>query len=304
MRRLQTDPSPPKTDLIHCMTAATFDPNSMLRAVLVRLVRIAVGRGLSYQAFARLLRSVYFEVGSTYEPVKGKPNSDSRISLLTGLPRREVRSLREQAAEPEPPKPSLERLVMNAWSSNPDLLDDAGNLIPLHRTIRLGGQRSFEALVGGVSKDIRARSLLDEWVRRRYVFVDAEDRVHITHRRPDFGMEGVAGAALLIGELNCDLLSGFEQVYLLGRQVPGYCFQVVYGHRLTADSAQIICAQALREGTEMANRLNRLIVERETFDRNHRENDHRVSFGFGAYQTEFATEPGLLALDSGEATES
>ena len=40
-----------------------------------------------------------------------------------------------------------------------------------------GGERSFEGLVAGISKDIRARSVLDEWLRLGVAEIDAEDRV-------------------------------------------------------------------------------------------------------------------------------
>lgn len=277
------------------MNSANFDILPLLRAILVRLVRIAIGCGISYQAFTKILRTVYFQVGSEFEPVKGKPNSDSRISLLTGLPRRDVRSLREQQAEePQKVQPSLERQVMHAWSSDPELLDNAGNMRPVARTIRQGGMASFEAIVERVSKDIRARSLLDEWLRKGLVLLDEQDRVCITNQRPGFGMEGASGASLAIGELACDLLAGFEQTYLLSRPVPGYCYQVVYGHRLTEESVQLICSHVMREGYALGNRLNRLIVEREALDASKPEATRRVSFGYAAYQAPIVEHPGLL----------
>ena len=276
------------------MQTPSFDFEPTLRAILVRLVRIAIGCGVPYQAFARLLRSVYFEVASTFEPVDGKPNSDSRVSLLTGLPRREIRSLRDRGTNAETPVASLERQVMHAWSSDRDLLDADGNMMPLYLTARLGGPRSFEALVERCGADVRSRSLLDEWLRKGFVFIDEQDRVHIARQRPHFGMEGASGAAALIGELSCDLLSGFERIYQLGKPVPGFSFQVVYGHRLTEASVQLICAEALREGSATANRLNRLIVEREAQDASQPEATRRVSFGFGCFQADQREEPGLL----------
>ena len=39
-----------------------FDFSPLLRYLLRRLVRIAIGSGITYQAFCKLVRSVYFEV--------------------------------------------------------------------------------------------------------------------------------------------------------------------------------------------------------------------------------------------------
>lgn len=272
-----------------------FDFLPLLRYLLLRLVRIAVGSGITYQAFAKVLRQVYFDVAREYEPVKGKPNSDSRISLLTGLPRREVRALRERPPEARMPSPSLERLVMDAWSSNLDLIDAEGNMLPLARTQRQGGARSFESLVDGVSKDIRARALLDEWLRKGYVVLDEQDRVNAVSPRETKGPEGTEGAGLLVGQMAADLMSGFERAFVLSEALPGYAFQLCYGHRLSEESAQLICSTAVREAWQLSNRINRLIVERETLDARRDDATLRVTVGFVSYLADGLDEPGLLA---------
>jgi hypothetical protein len=272
----------------------TFDFSPLLRYLLRRLVRIAIGSGITYQAFCKLLRSVYFEVAAEFEPVKGKPNSDSRISLLTGLPRRDVRALRESADTPPAPRPNIERLVLDAWSSSLDFLDAEGNMLPLPRTHRLGGARSFETLVEGVSKDIRARSLLDEWLRKGFVVLDDEDRVRPVQRRSTGVVEGAPGTSLLLGEMVSDLLAGFERTYLLEQPVPGFGFHVVYGHGLSEESAQLICSTAQREGTQFMNRLNRLVVERETLDAGRSDATTRIMVGFGSYAADELTDAGLM----------
>ncbi|HEY9105031.1 MAG TPA: DUF6502 family protein [Roseateles sp.] len=272
----------------------TFDFPPLLRYLLRRLVRIAITSGITYQAFGRLLRSVYFEVANEFEPVKGKPNSDSRISLLTGLPRREVRTLRESLDAPPTPRPSIERLVLDAWSSSLDFLDAEGNMQPLPRTQRLGGARSFEALVEGVSTDIRARALLDEWLRKGFVVLDEQDRVVPVQRRSTGVVEGAAGTSLLVGQMVSDLLNGFEHVYLQEQPLPGFGFHVVYGHRLSEESAQLICSTAQREGAQLMNRLNRLVVERETLDAHREDAKMRVTAGLVSFQGDGTLDPGLM----------
>lgn len=282
-----------------------FDFSPLLRYLLRRLVRIAISSGITYQAFCKLLRSVYFEVATEFEPVKGKPNSDSRVSLLTGLPRREVRALRESADAPPAPRPSIERLVLDAWTSSLDFMDANGDMLPLPRTQRQGGALSFEALVERVNKDIRARALLDEWLRKGFVALDEHDRVVLVQRRSTGVVEGAAGTGLLLSEMVADLLNGFDQVYLHEQPIPGFGFNVVYGHRLTEESAHLICSTAQREGVQLMNRLNRLVVEREALD-GHREGaSRRIMVGFGTYQADGHQDPGLMgpgaAAGTGEA---
>lgn len=270
----------------------SFDFQPLLRYLLTRLVRLAIGSGITYQAFCKVLRSVYYDVARDYEPVKGKPNSDSRVSLLTGLPRREIRALREHPPEEPGAVVSVERLVLDAWTSKLDYLDAHGNKLPLARTARQGGAQSFESLVEQVSTDIRSRALLDEWLRKGYVVLDEQDRVVLTQMRSP---EGAVGASLLVGEMASDLLAGFERAYLMAQPVPGYSFQVSYGHGLTEESAQLICSTAMREGTQYANRINRMIVEREALDAQRADAQLRVTVGYMAYQTLGVADPGLLA---------
>jgi len=282
-----------------------FDFSPLLRYLLRRLVRIAIASGITYQGFCKLLRSVYFEVATEFEPVKGKPNSDSRVSLLTGLPRREVRALRESADTPPVPRPNIERLVLDAWSSSLDFMDEHGDMLPLPRTQRQGGARSFEALVERVNKDIRARALLDEWLRKGFVALDEQDRVVLLQRRSTGVVEGATGTGLLLGEMVSDLLNGFDQVYLHEHTVPGFGFNVVYGHRLSEESAQLICSTAQREGALLMKRINRLVVEREVLDARRDDATQRVMVGFGTYPTDGEQDPGLMSpgapLEAGAA---
>ncbi len=282
------------------MTRLDFVP--MLRYVLAPLVRIAIGCGITYQSFSRLVREAYFDVASDFEPVKGKPNSDSRISVLTGLPRREVRSLREQRAGPTSPSFSFERLLLNAWSSRLDLMDEQGNMLPLPRTIRRGGDRSFEALVASIGKDVRSRAVLDEWLRKGFVVLDEEDRVVVNPRSQVSGIEGTEGASILLTHLLHDLLAGFDRHYITGQTAQDFSFHVIYGHRLSEESVTLICASAYREAMQLANKLNRLVVEREALDARLPDASRRVTFGFGVYQTDQRQEPGVLnANTTGDA---
>lgn len=274
-----------------------FDFPPLLRYLLRRLVRIAISSGVTYQAFCKLVRLVYFEVASEFEPVKGKPNTDSRVSLLTGLPRRDIRALRESSEAPPMPRPNIERLVLDAWSSSLDFLDAEGGMLPLPRTQKQGGERSFEALVERVSKDIRARALLDEWLRKGFAVLDEQDRVVLVKRRASGGAEGATGAGMLLSEMIADLLSGFDRTYLHEQPVPGFFFNVIYGHGLSDESAQLLSSTAHREGVQLMNRLNRMVVEREALDARREGATRRVMFGFGTYQVDAIQEPGLTALE-------
>jgi hypothetical protein len=267
----------------------------LLRYLLTRIVRIAVGYGITYQAFCQVLRRVYFEEASAFEPVRGKPNSDSRISVLSGLARRDIRALREQSDEPPLPVPSFERQLLNEWSSRLEFLDSNGAMAPLPRTLRAGGERSFEALVAGVSTDVRARSVLDEWLRKGYVVLDDEDRVVVVQRSHDTGMEGHEGARLLLVQFAHDLMAGFDKLQSRTAGDTESSFYLVYGHALTEASARLAASNAYSETMQVAHRINRFIVERETLDAGRPDATHRFTFGFSVYHVDQTRGPSAIA---------
>lgn len=130
---------------------------------------------------AELLKGLYVEVTDREFTVADKRNTDSRVSLLTGIHRKDVKRLR---AEPStsghtPRAVSLGLRLVNAWLT-PPFADLDGKAKPLPRLASKGGEISFNGLVASVSKDIRARAVLDEWERLGTVTVDDTDRVVLT----------------------------------------------------------------------------------------------------------------------------
>ena len=149
-----------------------------LRRALRPLIRLMLGKGVTYLQLSELLKGLFVEVADRDFPVPGKAQTDSRISLLTGIHRKDVKRLRAEIL-PEAPMPETISLGMRlaaAWGE-PPFADEEGNPLPLPRLSSQSESVSFESLVASVSKDIRARAVLDEWLRLGVVVLDAEDRV-------------------------------------------------------------------------------------------------------------------------------
>src|SRR5689334_12352533 len=58
------------------------------------LVKLLLHRGIGYASFADLLKKVFVQVATREFPLHGKPDTDSRIHILTGIHRRDVKRLR------------------------------------------------------------------------------------------------------------------------------------------------------------------------------------------------------------------
>ncbi|MBF0333200.1 MAG: hypothetical protein HQL40_06055, partial [Alphaproteobacteria bacterium] len=128
-----------------------------VRRVLRPLVRILIRNGLTFPSLAGLLKTVYVEEAEHHFALPGKPMTDSRVTLLTGVHRKDVSRLREGAAD-EAVSPSLGAQVLGRWIGHPDFRGEDGRPVLLARS-------AFDGLVEAVSKDVRPRSLLDELLR-------------------------------------------------------------------------------------------------------------------------------------------
>src|SRR6478672_1958357 len=83
---------------------ASHQPNAAakLHAPLARLlrplVRLLIRSGMTFPALAELLRELYVNVAEHDFALPGKEQTDSRVSLVTGIHRKEVRRLRGAGA--------------------------------------------------------------------------------------------------------------------------------------------------------------------------------------------------------------
>lgn len=159
-------------------------PPALVQAVqrLLRpLARLLLAFGVNYPAFANMAKGVFVEAAVGDFPAGGRAITDSQVSILTGVHRREVKRLREEMRQQRPPPVavSLGGQVVAKWCADPRCVDAQRRPLPLPRLASKGGDASFEKLVEGVSKDIRSRAVLDEWLRLGVAKVDDEDRVHL-----------------------------------------------------------------------------------------------------------------------------
>ena len=135
-------------------------------AILRPLVRYLIGQGWTYGALADTLKMVYVaEASKHYGETDGRTLTDSRVSLLTGIHRKEVRRLR-LLLEEHGERPMLRHganiaaQVVAAWVSMADYADPSGQ--PKSLPLRSEASPSFEGLARRVKADMRPRAILDE----------------------------------------------------------------------------------------------------------------------------------------------
>jgi hypothetical protein len=131
------------------------------------LVRLLVRSGVPYQAFATALKHVFVEAARAELTDRSMAQTDSAVTLLSGVHRRDVRNLSRPASSrksaDEAPR-SLPAEVVARWMSDPAYLDAERAPRLLARSSE-AASGSFDALVEGVSRDVRPRAMLDELLR-------------------------------------------------------------------------------------------------------------------------------------------
>ncbi|QGM48134.1 DUF6502 family protein [Methylocystis heyeri] len=153
-----------------------------LARLLRPLVRLFIRCGATFPAICDLLRELYVNVAVHDFALPDKEQTDSRISLLTGIHRKEVRRLREAGAPVRMTPASVSRTtqIVALWLADRRFADESGAPAPLRRAGAEGKGPTFEELVEDVTKDLRPRAVLDEWLDRRIVVLDAKGRVVLT----------------------------------------------------------------------------------------------------------------------------
>ncbi len=166
------------------MPTARPAPETMLaplRRLLRPVVRLAIRCGVTFPAVADLMRGLYVEVAR--EDLPPDSRTDSRVSLLTGVHRKEIRRQRSLPTdEPAPPLVTRNGQLIATWLGAPGFTDGSGVPLALPRTADAGhpAAASFDRLVTSVTRDVRPRAVLDDWLSQGIVSLDAEDRVHLS----------------------------------------------------------------------------------------------------------------------------
>ena len=256
-----------------------------LRRLLRPLVRFLIARQLTFPMLDAILRSLYVDVADSDFRLPDKVQSASRVALLTGIHRREVKRLRGAQAYDDrvPEAVSLSARLIADWNARSEFLDQAGNPVPLNRSSRRPGP-SLRDLAETAGQDIRPQAILDEWLRLGVVELDEEGRVHL--RRGSFVAE-----------------AGFEEkVEFFGRTVgahiqaasrnlegtePPMFDQVVYYEGLRPSSAERLARRARELGISALREWNREAAQLQKTDRGAADAKERVQFGaYAAFEAE------------------
>ena len=162
------------------------------RLVFRPIARILLKAGINWRELAEVCKLTYVEVATQEFGIRGRPTNISRVAIMTGFTRREVRRLRnvlENEGLTKFESMNSATRILSGWYSDHDFTDELGE--PLRLTIA-GASPSFEALCSRYSGDVAPSTMLKELKHVGAIVEDnngkliAQSRIYMpVHMDPD-----------------------------------------------------------------------------------------------------------------------
>jgi len=138
---------------------------TVLAGLMAPLARTLLRCGVSYTEFAEIAKYAFIDAALKDFGVRNRPTNIARVSVMTGISRREVSRLRNELRDRHSAVLSHRNLpaeVLNRWYTDPAYLDQGGRPRPLPFS---SSGPCFSTLVRLVSSDIPPRAMEHELSR-------------------------------------------------------------------------------------------------------------------------------------------
>jgi len=272
---------------INSKEAVNIPPSLMtaVRKVLYPLVRLLLNFRIAFPQLTEILKSIYVEVANNELKLPHKKQTDTRLSLLTGIHRKDIKRLRSQATTDNktPKSVDISTRIIARWLVEKHYLDNENK--PLKLPLQADKNKpSFQSLVQDVCKqDIRPRVVLDEWLRLGVASLDKNK--HITlNIKSIIPNKGFDEKAFFLGHNISDHFTAATH-NLLDRKPP-FFERCVYYDDLSEESIQELQKIAADKGMEMLLAINERAMKLKEKDRAKANNNQRINIGLYSYHKE------------------
>lgn len=146
------------------------------------LIRLLIAQGVTHAEFSETAKEVYVETALRHFETDGRVNK-SRVAILTGLTRKEVKNVIDRALTTERREKTYSRpaRVLTGWYSDPQFQGPYGIPLELPYDVRDAGGPSFVELVRRYSGDMAPRQMLNQLLESGSV-IEVEGRYKAVSR--------------------------------------------------------------------------------------------------------------------------
>lgn len=262
-----------------------------LKRVVRPLVRLLISRGIRLPSVVAALKQVYVDVAESDFRLDDKVPTDSRVSVLTGVHRRDVGNIRRDGKPSSMPSSlSLGATVVGRWLGSPTYIDPEGQAKALHRSADQGAP-NFEDLANACSKDVHPRTILDDLIDQNLVEWDEEEDVVVLSRNA-YLPTGDSEDLMSFFEMNLhDHLAAAVDNVISAEKPDPFLERAVYYNMLSPQSIEEINSLARQRADEILNELNREGLRHQDADRERGGATKRFRFGVFLYNEDGEGQP-------------
>jgi len=254
------------------------------------LVRILLRQGMAYSEFSEIVKTVYVDVAREDFTPAGKKATDSRVAILTGLTRKDVKRLRDALDSGDADYPSASAAdahratrVLSGWHQDPDFCDDQGLPLALPED---GASPNFQQLVKRYSGDMPARAMLDELERVKAVVRNAQGQLEVQSRSYIPSVDDPQGLRMF-GTAVHDLMATIDHNLNQPSQTTRYMQRVMSNDRVASKALPVFRRIAADRGQDLLEWLDDWLSQHEVAapsdSDQEQEQEKSVRAGVGIY---------------------
>ncbi len=259
------------------------------REAIRPFVRRILKAGITYGQVEHHIRELFVEVAEADFALPKPRQSDSRISVLTGINRKEVRRIRDKKPDTHEPKSFTRNYaadLVSLWIGDPRATSAAGRPIPIPYDAAQGP--SFVKLAEQTTTDIQPRALLDVLVSAGAAEIRKGKVVALT-RSAYVPKRGHPEALAMLADDPAELIETMLH-NVLGEDAPPLLQQKLAYDNLGGEGMERL-REALRKEALRFLKKSDSVLQRHDRDRNPKAPDGtRTYAGIGVYYFESPRE--------------
>jgi len=252
-----------------------------LYSLMRQVTRVLLRSGIGYREFAEITKTAFVDVATTDYGLRGRPTNISRIAVMTGLTRKEIRRIRAKIEGAEASTvyrtvPASD--VLHFWHTDPDFLDENG--LPAVLDFDDSGE-SFATLVKKYGGDIPPGAMRTELKRVGAMGEDENGQLRALKRSFSLptSSEKIAEGLVSLSALAHTIAHNADS---LEKGVATYVQRTVETKRVRPEDAKRLRRIVSNRLVEFSESMDDLFGAYELLDENEDENPDDV-IGIGLY---------------------
>jgi hypothetical protein len=266
-------------------------------ALFVPMTRLMLRYGITFDQFSDVAKEAFVRVAFSDTDGRGRPTNASRVSVKTGISRKEVSRIRDLIGsgattldQKDVNRSGPPAKVLHAWHTDPRFSDSKG--VP--RVLEFeGSEESFAALVRAVAGDVPPGAVRAE-LRKAGAILDTEAGSLVAKKR--FFAPGNADekAITALSGILFPLMSGIDHNSEPGRSNDGYIQRFAFSDGLSPNLIPVFRDWSRSEATKFIESIDDWLAEHESKSVDDGQTDGRNIVGIGVYYYEGPTAEDLI----------